>query len=1214
MWRAVLLATVVCAMLVVGIINSHFTNPEYVRGRAQDYLQQFSGGRVTVGSAKFSWFGGIHLYDVTVAEASHEAQATTTPTPTGPTINVFECRETLLTHDLLSTLVGRLRIRSIVALEPTCVIARDAVDGTTNLEGLLPPVDSASSPEGYSLPTIELRDAGIQVVSRHQDHDRVVEDLKLTVRSRHPSPDSRFYDVVWHDKRGGKASGISQIDLNTGRIRNVRGGLPWMSLEAVLIAVNAKYDAAGTWSDLLGLHGAVRASDYNFGNGSAVDSPRSATIELNNASLSIPISGQEESLASKERYLRFERVFGAIEVTAGGIRADFDASFHGPNCSAGVPMRGGLARVMTLDDVDFEITLSMSGLNLPRTGPDAPPDQVRFVKRWDRLAKFFRGYDPHGPVDLEISARRRAGVDEQLEVDSLVVTARGGDASCRFFPYRVRNLSGTVELTPAGVYLRLLRGEHDGGLVTVDGELSAPNRRAAAELKITGVRIPIDRALYNAVSERYRRIHDQFEPNGKLDVELSLSRPRSTGEEPAPWRSRCALSLDDVSASYVGFPYQVEHLSGLLMVEDRRLEVIGVEGSSGESLIGVDGIVTMTGEASPTFELAIWGKGVTLDDKLFASLPEKMHRRLSRFQPSGRFDVKTTLTSDTAVQTVQHESDIRLSGVTVVHEDFPVPIEEIQGSLRITTDGIAVSDVSGVYQGAEISVGGYVAGGITGRADAPSRQTTELAVRCRNLSLDDTLRASAPIKLRKVLSDWRVDTPIDLDITWRHDPASDRRDPIYRAAARLEGAGVRHPKFPLPLEDVYAEIVFDGSSARASGIKAQYGQAAVRADFDERKTETGEEGTIRVIARGMALDESIRDLLPPRLRSGWDKASVTGHADLRLDSLHYERPRPGEPRVWRVDGQIELHEAVLPGIVNIQHVSGTVTGAGYLLDRLGGVSLSGTLELETVDVLGQHLTDVGTEWSYAHAAGDHGGFVLDSVQGNIYGGSIKGDVGLLYDKTQAQYNLSATVHDMDIQPFIRAARSPQLADSEPVDTRGFADARLYLSGPINDRPKGRSHTGQVEGRARRGGGRVEIRKGHLYRLPIMLAILNVINLAVPDENASHNAQADFHVVGNRVELADISLGGAILNLVGEGSMSLPDRGMDLHLVNVPPWLARVPGLDAFVEAASRGLVELHVTGPLFRPTVRAVPLRATMAELKSLFQKKKPKKITAAEP
>jgi hypothetical protein len=79
-------------------------------------------------------------------------------------------------------------------------------------------------------------------------------------------------------------------------------------------------------------------------------------------------------------------------------------------------------------------------------------------------------------------------------------------------------------------------------------------------------------------------------------------------------------------------------------------------------------------------------------------------------------------------------------------------------------------------------------------------------------------------------------------------------------------------------------------------------------------------------------------------------------------------------------------------------------------------------------------------------------------------------------------------------------------------------------------------------------------------------------------------------------------------------MSLPDRGLDLNLVYVSPsnW-ARVPMLTELVDWASRPLTELHITGPLFQPTVRAKPFRSAREEIERLFQKKKPKKIQPAE-
>ena len=79
------------------------------------------------------------------------------------------------------------------------------------------------------------------------------------------------------------------------------------------------------------------------------------------------------------------------------------------------------------------------------------------------------------------------------------------------------------------------------------------------------------------------------------------------------------------------------------------------------------------------------------------------------------------------------------------------------------------------------------------------------------------------------------------------------------------------------------------------------------------------------------------------------------------------------------------------------------------------------------------------------------------------------------------------------------------------------------------------------------------------------------------------------------------------------SMSLPDRGVDLGLINVSPhqW-SRLPMLADFVEGASREIVELRVTGPLSGPTVQVKPFPRITEEFKRLFRKKKPKKIQPA--
>ncbi|MBU0717124.1 MAG: hypothetical protein KJ749_02660, partial [Planctomycetes bacterium] len=133
---ALALVLVVAAFAgVVEIVRRHYVDPENIRAKAESYLQQFSRGRVTVGGATFSWLEGITLTDVAVAEAPDEVSGS--PGSVRRPDTVFSCPEVKLTHNLLAWGGDRLKITSLVALGPTCLIVRDVTHGSTNLAGLL---------------------------------------------------------------------------------------------------------------------------------------------------------------------------------------------------------------------------------------------------------------------------------------------------------------------------------------------------------------------------------------------------------------------------------------------------------------------------------------------------------------------------------------------------------------------------------------------------------------------------------------------------------------------------------------------------------------------------------------------------------------------------------------------------------------------------------------------------------------------------------------------------------------------------------------------------------------------------------------------------------------------------------------------------------------------------------------------------------------------
>ncbi|MGD2111063.1 MAG: hypothetical protein PVI86_16930, partial [Phycisphaerae bacterium] len=550
-----------------------YTSPDRIKSIAETYLQQFTRGRVSVGGASFSFFDGVRLYDMIIQPATDELLSDGTISGARrPTPPVFSCRETKITHDLLPTLLGNFSIKSIVASQPTCWVIRDAATGRTTVRNLFTVPESTERKPGL-LPTVYLRDARIAVVSREQDADRTVTDLKLSFRALPARGQPGVYDIVWEGGTDRVSSGHSQIDLHSGRLRNVRGGLPWLSIEAVMLALDAQYDGAGAWSQLLGLDGTVRASDYTLGGGPHHRDAASAVIELRDASLSIPIDTQEQALPANRRYLRFERVNGRTEVTPDRIVARFDGTFHGSECNVVATFRGRMEELTTLQDVGFDAKLTAKHLTLPRPDPDRPPAEIRFIKRWQSLVEFYADYDPHGTADLEVELNKQPGKDQRIVVQRLLFTVGEGDASCRYFPYRLSAKGGSVEYTPEGLWIHDLHGEREGGTVLINGHFEEVTYAAAKEVRINGTDILIDDALADALPSRFAKIGRQFDARGRLDIDVTLTQPRGDDRQPAPWRTETTIKLDKVSAAFDRFPYRADDLTGALVVADNLIRV-----------------------------------------------------------------------------------------------------------------------------------------------------------------------------------------------------------------------------------------------------------------------------------------------------------------------------------------------------------------------------------------------------------------------------------------------------------------------------------------------------------------------------------------------------------------------------------------------------------------------------------------------------------------
>ena len=138
----------------------------------------------------------------------------------------------------------------------------------------------------------------------------------------------------------------------------------------------------------------------------------------------------------------------------------------------------------------------------------------------------------------------------------------------------------------------------------------------------------------------------------------------------------------------------------------------------------------------------------------------------------------------------------------------------------------------------------------------------------------------------------------------------------------------------------------------------------------------------------------------------------------------------------------------------------------------------------------------------------------------------------------------------------RAAAQAADEDGEPIDIRGTLDVDLALSGSVAGNEN------------RLGRGTLELRDGRYYRLPLLMAIWNYVNLNVrtpPGGHAFDRAAVRFLINGDIMEIEEITLDGPGMTLKGGGRMSIPDRHLDLVDVCRQP----LPRLDLVVTPRGR---------------------------------------------
>jgi hypothetical protein len=189
------------------------------------------------------------------------------------------------------------------------------------------------------------------------------------------------------------------------------------------------------------------------------------------------------------------------------------------------------------------------------------------------------------------------------------------------------------------------------------------------------------------------------------------------------------------------------------------------------------------------------------------------------------------------------------------------------------------------------------------------------------------------------------------------------------------------------------------------------------------------------------------------------------------------------------------------------------------------------------------------------------------VTARLFGGVFEGD-GWVALGGEPRYGLRGTLAGADL------ARCAQEIMPGQQRLRGKIAAAVDLTG------SGRS-TNSLSGR-----GTIRLRDADVYELPVMIALLKLLSVRAPDQNAFSSSEIEFRIGGEHLYLDRIDFNGDAISLLGKGEMDFQQAiRMTFHAV-VGRGDLNLPVLREVFSGASKQIMLIHVDGTLRNPEMR----------------------------
>lgn len=788
------------------------------------------------------------------------------------------------------------------------------------------------------------------------------------------------------------------------------------------------------------------------------------------------------------------------------------------------------------------------------------PESPAFVPSmpWPVQEIYYR-FRPVGSADFWLQVSRPAGaeypnlsgelnvVDGRFTFDRLPYPVERAKGKFRFGndPTTKREMLEIVSITGHGAP----DGPNANAKLEVHGTISPLDETAGADIHVSGRRVTADRKLIDCLPPLTKKAVLNFDANrtGRFptfagDFDVDVYRAVGLGQ---PWTVVTGLTLADGAGVFKGFPYPLHGVTGKLKIFDDHVEILSIRMPAGGGNAELNGAINWMkhdADGLPLIQpdLAIKTRGVRIDDLLVNALPEGRRGSLKRLGITGKLDIDGRIepsapdSEDPAV-----DLKVRLTEGAARPPAIKLNVDGLRASVRIKGDRVDVDNFDGTLAGAPLSGVAWADG--AGENPRVSADATLSGLRAEAAPLE-----ALPVNAARAVRSLHGKGDVDLAIHYAGEED-------YRVTIKPRTLSVTPEILPLPFDRIAGQVTVDPKQIRLEQITGRQGTAAVSLE-GTIDPQTGD-AEVSIAGRDMQVDKKLIKALPTVLGDTANALSLAGPVALDCRKLILKQPttQPVAPAKTSFDATLWLQKSKLDVAAELRDVQGAIDLSGQVngdtLERLDG-----KLNIDDMQFAGRRVTRLTAD--LGKGAGDDV-LHLTNILARVAGGQVAGQIDTVLDRRDPRFGLKL---------LVRGAKVGELTGDTKID--GSINASLDMEGKWND-PN-----------TRRGRGDVQVDGREMVKVPLVFGLMQVANLAIPNNEPIRRAGMRYTVEGPRIRMDAIDLRSTKSVMAGDGVIDFDKQSIELNLALADSAADALPLFGDLIKSTRQELLRLRVRGSL----------------------------------